>query len=125
MKVYLVVKEGPRRDVHVPFAGADHALADGGCPACGVGCCKYCGAWDCDARGGAHRCNPADASDGYPPRFKVAGTGRRPSADDRAWECDAHCLACKAHVGTLRAEMSTLFGVREDEAVLNGRPRVY
>lgn len=57
--------------------------------------------------------------------FLVAGAGKRPSADDRAWEADAGCLACGARVGTLRVEADTLFGVREDEAVLRGPWRVY
>jgi hypothetical protein len=48
-----------------------------------------------------------------------------PGADDRAWEADGYCTACKAHVGTIRVEPDTLFGVREDEAVLMGRCRVY
>ncbi len=37
----------------------------------------------------------------------------------------ASCLACDAHVGTLRATVSTIFGIEEDRAVLGGRPRVY
>lgn len=57
--------------------------------------------------------------------FRVAGNGMHPSADDRAYEADAGCVKCKAHVGTLRAEMNTLFGVREDMAVTSGRFRVY
>lgn len=57
--------------------------------------------------------------------LKVAGTGRRPSKDDRAWEADAVALCCKKAVGIIRVEMSTIFGVREDEAVLHGRCRVY
>lgn len=126
MKVFLIMKHAPeRRKCSVPFEGADHALAEGRCPYCRVGSCGLCGAWDCDARGGAHRCNPADPSDGYPPHFKVAGSGRRPSDDDRAWEADAGCVACKAHLGILRVETNTLFGVREDERVLRGRCRVY
>ena len=48
-----------------------------------------------------------------------------PSADDRAWEADAVALCCRSTVGILRVEMSTLFGVREDELVLRGRCRVY
>ena len=57
--------------------------------------------------------------------LRVQGTGRRVSADDRAYEADGYCAACRAHVGTIRAEVSTLFGIHEDEAVLYGRPRVY
>lgn len=96
MKTWLLMKwGGPKRKVCVPFDGADHAVADGACPCCGT------------------------------EDFKVAGSGRRASADDRAWEADAGCLACKAHVGTLRVEPNTLFGVSEDERVLRGRVRVY
>lgn len=57
--------------------------------------------------------------------LKVAGSGQRPSADDRAWEADARALCCGARAGLLRVEPDTIFGVREDEAVLRGRCRVY
>lgn len=95
----LLKHDSTTRACKLPFQDADHALASGACP--------YC----------------AREEDGG--GFKVAGSGRRPSADDRAWEADAGCLACKAHLGTLRVETNTLFGVREDEAVLRGRCRVY
>lgn len=75
--------------------GEQKSLVDGACPSCGA--------------------EP----------FYVAGDGARPSADDRAYECTAYCLACKARVGTVRAEVDTLFGVEEDERVLHGRCRVY
>jgi hypothetical protein len=102
MKVFLLLPGGGKRSCRVPFTGADHALAKGACPNCG-----------------AEEPGPASKV------FKIAGCRLRPSDDDRAWECDAACLACKSGVGTVRAEMDTLFGVREDEAVLNGRARVY
>jgi hypothetical protein len=72
------------------------------------GACPYCGVEEVEPKG-----------------FKVAGSNRRIAKDDRAYEADAGCLACKAHLGTLRVETGTLFGIREDEAVLNGRVRVY
>lgn len=37
----------------------------------------------------------------------------------------SHCVACKAFVGICRAQVNTIFGLAEDEAVLYGRPRVY
>jgi hypothetical protein len=55
----------------------------------------------------------------------VAGTSMHPSQDDRAWESDAYSTCCKEYIGELRVEMNTLFGVREDAAVLSGRCRVY
>ena len=95
MKIFLIVREGPRRKAQLPYPEADHAEVEGACPACGV----------------------------VP--LKVAGTGRRASKDDRAWEADGVALCCRVYVGTIRVETNTLFGVREDEAVLRGRCRVY
>lgn len=58
--------------------------------------------------------------------FAIAGTGRRIAADDRAYEADGVCVACRQPVGLIRAEVNTLFGLHEDEAVLcHGRARVY
>jgi hypothetical protein len=57
--------------------------------------------------------------------LKVYGAGRRVSADDRAYEADSVSLCCFKFVGVIRLETNTLFGVREDEAVLRGRCRVY
>jgi len=57
--------------------------------------------------------------------LQVQGTGKRPSEDDRAYEADAVSVCCSRPVGLIRAEVSTLFGVREDRAVLMGRCRVY
>lgn len=75
--------------------GAKHAVADCVCPRCGVE--PLC----------------------------VSGRAMRPSDDDQAWEADGHCIACREHVGLIRHEPDTLFGVREDETVLHGRARVY
>lgn len=94
-RVFLLPAEGVRLPCTVPHADAAYAQVQGACPACG---CEDC---------------------------KVAGTGRRPSKDDRAWEADAVALCCDQPVGVLRVETNTLFGVREDEAVLRGRWRVY
>ena len=103
MKIYLLMKDGSRRrKCRLPYEDAAFALAEGSCPYCGV-----------EEQGPALR------------GFKIAGSNRRASADDRAWEADAGCLACKTHLGTLRVETNTLFGVTEDERVLRGRVGVY
>ena len=47
------------------------------------------------------------------------------ASDDRAYEAEAHCLHCKKVIGLIRTEVSTIFGLHEDEAVLSGRCRVY
>lgn len=45
---------------------------------------------------------------------------------DRRYESAAHCADCDAHVGTLVATPATLFGIREDRAVIeHGRARIY
>ena len=57
--------------------------------------------------------------------FEVRGRRARIASDDRAYESEATCVACGSAVGVLRAEMDTMFGLLEDSAVLEGRPRVY
>lgn len=94
-RVYLVRSGEARRECKLPYEGALHVEVDGTCPECGVA------------------------------SFGARGTGRRPSADDQAWEADALSTCCNKPIGTLRVEVSTIFGVREDEAVMNGRCRVY
>lgn len=49
--------------------------------------------------------------------FLVGGLGKRPSHDGQAWEADARAECCGGHVGLLRIETDTLFGVREDRAM--------
>lgn len=96
MRKIRLLRDGKRlKCTEPPFEGADHVVCEGACPECSI--------------------TP----------FKIAGSNMHPSADDQAWEASAGCLACKAHVGTLRVETGTLFGVREDRAVLAGRCRVY
>jgi hypothetical protein len=57
--------------------------------------------------------------------LQASGTNKRIAPDDRAYESDAICIGCNKMVGTLRLVTNTLFGLREDEAVLRGRCRVY
>ena len=57
--------------------------------------------------------------------WHVRGADVRISADDRHFEGSAKCTGCDADVGMLRQETDTLFGLTEDRAVLQGRPRVY
>lgn len=96
MKIKLLLKhDGSTRVCSLPFPEAAYAEAEGACPCC------------------------ADVP------FKVAGKSPHNAADDRAYEATAECLRCRNTLGVLRVETSTLFGVTEDEAVLNGRCRVY
>ena len=56
---------------------------------------------------------------------KLQGRDKRIAPDDRAYESDAVAACCAKYIGVLRLEVNTLFGLREDEAVLKGRCRVY
>lgn len=56
--------------------------------------------------------------------FAIAGTGKSIESHD-TYAADGVCLKCREKVGVIRATLSTLFGLEEDEAVLYGRPRVY
>ncbi len=98
---------GGRRKAYEPFAGADHALCEGACPKC------------------SHVEQAPEGGKASGNVFKAAGTGRRIAPDDRHYEADAVALCCKQAIGFFRVETATLFGIREDEAVLQGRCRVY
>jgi len=56
--------------------------------------------------------------------LRVRGDGKRMSDDDRAYEANAVCYDCGVFVGVIRAEVDTMFGVREDQAI-GLRARVY
>lgn len=46
--------------------------------------------------------------------------------DDReTYGADAYCVGCGARRGRLLARVSTIFGIQEDEAVLNSRCKIY
>jgi hypothetical protein len=55
---------------------------------------------------------------------KVMGRGNHIESHD-TYAAEAFCGACPARRATLRVTMSTIFGIEEDERVLNGRARVY
>lgn len=92
----FLIFDGKRHPIKLPFPEADHAVMPGSpCPKCG------------------------DVN-----HFGIQGSGKHPSADDQAWEAEGYATCCKAHVGVIRVETGTLFGVREDRAVQE-RCRVY
>ena len=45
--------------------------------------------------------------------------------DEETLEGEAFCIHCKKSIGILQVTMQTLFGLEEDNRVLNGRCRVY
>jgi len=96
-KLFIITPDSRPRSLPVPADGAAAAEDPHPCPACGEAPCM------------------------------VAGRGHRISMDDRAHEADGHCSACGALVGILRLEVETIFGLREDDALMGAgrRCRVY
>ena len=54
----------------------------------------------------------------------VTGNGPHRKNHD-TYESTAACVGCGVLRGRLEAQVSTIFGIEEDEAVLAGRVRVY
>ena len=54
----------------------------------------------------------------------VRGGGIRETTHD-TYIADARCVQCGEPMGTLRAKVDTIFGIEEDERVLNSGCRVY
>jgi hypothetical protein len=57
--------------------------------------------------------------------LRVIGDIHRQRVGSHEVTAPALALCCGQEVGEVRAELSTIFGLEEDRAVLNGRARVY
>lgn len=75
-------------------------------------------------RGADHAAVPGSCPACRAEPFRVAGRGLRVGAADE-YHADGYCLDCRARVGRLVAQVSTLFGLEEDARVLGGAWRVY
>ena len=87
--------EGVRHAASLPYNGADCVEVDVRCPVC--------------------------MQEGP---IRVVGDGIADRTHDE-YRAHARHRGCGKHVGRLIAHVSTIFGIEEDERVLNGRPRVY
>lgn len=56
--------------------------------------------------------------------LKARGNGDV-SHDFDTYYASAYCIYCGGAVGQLQTKVNTIFGIDEDNAVLNGRARVY
>lgn len=56
--------------------------------------------------------------------LQVAGAKKRIGGHD-FYTSEAGCIACNAHIGELRLQVSTLFGLKEDETVLRSGVKIY
>ena len=57
--------------------------------------------------------------------FRVIGDVKRQTITGHDIGAPALALCCGQEVGEVRVEFSTIFGLEEDQRVLNGRARVY
>jgi hypothetical protein len=56
--------------------------------------------------------------------FLIVGSGKHRHSRD-TYRAGGRCKACGDAVGWIYAKVDTIFGTEEDDAVLNGRARVY
>lgn len=94
-KVHFHPNEGPRRKAVAPHEGAAYVVVEGACPHC--------------------KAEP----------FNAAGVQGTLTRGHDTYTADAGCVGCKVVTGKLIITVNTLFGIEEDERVLNGRCRVY
>jgi hypothetical protein len=93
---------GGTHDAEVPFPGSKSVIVPGA------------------------RCANADCSggeDGLP--LVIAGVRGTEKESHSEVEFEAACVRCGKTVGRIVVTFDTIFGLREDHAVLFGRPRVY
>lgn len=98
MKITLTGSDGRALAAHQPHDHADRVVVDHAtCPKC--------------------KLNP----------LPVRGQGKSidPNSPRDTYRADAICCGCGAPVGVLRVKVETIFGIEEDDRVLNGRCRVY
>lgn len=97
MRITFTTDDGRSGEARVPYEGCQYVVVDS----------MHC------------ECAPRE------PLF-VAGIkdGLREKSD-RHIVSKAGCARCKGGCGDLRVDFDTIFGLEEDDRVLNGRPRVY
>jgi hypothetical protein len=100
--------DGTRHPAKCPYVDAEFVIVEGVC---------------CPHETEAEKKLPEDKRT-HGELFCVFGTAKHAEEHD-TWAARAYCRACKQSVGTIRVKIKTIFGVEEDERVLNGRWRVY
>lgn len=104
-KISITIDE-KKHTVRLPYPSSREAIVDDihECPACGV---KF----------------PLDGQGQPFPPFKVKGKNARHTHD--TYVSDGVALCCERYVGKLEMKVDTIFGIEEDERVLNGPWKVY
>lgn len=101
MKITLALSDS-RHDATLPYDGAAHVTVAVPCP---------------------HGCKPRVAL-GITLHLKVRGVGIERTTYDTHY-APAVAMCCERRIGTLETQMSTVFGIAEDERVLSGAWKVY
>ena len=102
MKITIVLDSGKRCKASLPYDGAHYILIAIACP-----------------NGCASHKHPQAMTE-----TKIAGTGIKHHSHD-TYFADAIALCCRKKIGTIETKVDTVFGIEEDERVLNGPQRVY
>lgn len=95
MQISIEIPNAPTRKAKPPYRDADHVVVDGTCPLCA-----------------------ADV-------FKCIGKIDEQTHTQDTTTAPALTRCCGQRVGKMLVKFSTIFGVEEDNIVLNGRYRVY
>jgi len=93
MKITIVLDDGSRHRARLPYDNATHVLCKIACPHC--------------------KTKDPDGS------IKISGTGIKHTTRD-TYFADAIATCCMRKIGTIETSVETLFGIDEDERVLNG-----
>jgi deoxycytidylate deaminase len=95
MVITIELPDGSKAQATLPYDGADHVVTTLPCPHCKA----------------------------EPLKARVDGSVQR--AHDTYTTATTVTLCCEKKLGPMVAKVSTIFGIEEDERVLNGRCRVY
>lgn len=90
----------------LPYEGCEWVEAFVDCPQCG------------------QTCEPESACEPARP-LRISGQRGRQDIGHDTIKAPAVTHCCRAVIGTIVVRVSTIFGIEEDERVLNGRCRVY
>lgn len=99
MRIWIKPDDGPRVPAYLPYAEARYVLVSRE-----------------DAQAFHAECVDHDG---------LSVQGGTPTIGHNTYTCKAFCACCRQPLGVMTVRVSTLFGIEEDDRVLNGRFRVY
>jgi len=103
MKITIVLTNGKRHTARQLYQGSSYVVIATKCP---------------------HGCAAPVNATRDEVQLKVSGTGIKHRTHD-TYFADAVALCCMRKIGTIETKVETIFGIEEDERVMNGPWRVY